>query len=140
MKTMTREIRFKAIYRTHDGQEIVRDWYFLDQSDNYFYIADSNTEKPDISEVIRVFQFTGLHDSKGTPIYEGDRIRYSYPDKVEELGYGRCEGIVTFENGCFVVKQEGFDYEGKGEKPSTLHEWLMDDDCEVVGEAIAVNK
>jgi hypothetical protein len=80
-------------------------------------------------------QFTGLHDSKGTPIYEGDRIGYSYPDKVEELGYVSCEGIVTFENGCFVVKQEGFDYEKADLPPFTLHEWLMDDDCEVVGES-----
>jgi len=135
MKTMTREIRFKAIYRTHDGQEIVRDWYFLDQSDNYFYIADSNTEKPDISEVIRVFQFSGLHDSKGTPIYEGDRIGYNPPDEAKELGYGSETGIVTFENGCFVVKQEGFDYEKADLPPFTLHEWLMDDDCEVVGES-----
>jgi len=81
-------------------------------------------------------RFTTLHDSKGTPIYEGDRIGYNPPDEAKELGYGSETGIVTFENGCFVVKQEGFDYKEAGFPPFTLHEWLMDDDCEVMGEKI----
>jgi hypothetical protein len=102
--------------------------------ENYHLTDETRYEfKKALEADAKLKRFSGLTDSKGTPIYEGDRIRYSYTDKAEELGYGRCEGIVTFENGCFVVKQEGFDYEKADLPPFTLHEWLMDDDCEVVG-------
>jgi hypothetical protein len=81
-------------------------------------------------------RFTTLHDSKGTPIYEGDRIGRRVYISAFDNGHFISGGIVTFENGCFVVKQEGFDYEKADLPPSTLHEWLMDDDCEVMGDKI----
>lgn len=75
---------------------------------------------------------SGLVDKNHDEIYERDIIRFKYEDKCEEKGYGYCEGIVVFKNGCFVVEQAGFDYR-PGYEPMTLHTWLKDNPCEIVG-------
>jgi uncharacterized phage protein (TIGR01671 family) len=78
-----------------------------------------------------VGHFTGLKDKNGREIFEGDLISFQYEDKLEEKGFGICEGIIVYENGCFLVKQKDFIY--TKENPISLNEWLSDNDCQIIG-------
>ena len=75
-------------------------------------------------------QYTGLN-CNDKRVYEGDTIRFRYEDNCEENGYGYISGVVEFENGCFVVKEPGYDYNPSC-PPQTLCEWLQDNPCEIV--------
>ena len=79
--------------------------------------------------------FTGLV-LRGKKLFEGDVIRFKYLDEIEEEGFGYVYGIITFENGCFVVKEPSFDnysWEKFQNRPFPLYDWLFDNDCEYVG-------
>ena len=66
----------------------------------------------------------------------GDVIQYRYPDKMEKFGYGVVEGVVVFENGCFVVKEIDFDgylWTDMDIRPQLLYDWLRDNPCKYTG-------
>ena len=78
-----------------------------------------------------VRMFTGMKDSEGNEIYDGDTIEFKYEDKNEESGFGVCRGKVEFEFGCFVVK-ENFTYRPEC-PPNLLCDWL-DEACVIIKE------
>lgn len=82
-----------------------------------------------------IMQFAGfaLDDCE---LYAKDIIRFKYEDRIEETGFGYCTGVIEFENGCFVVKEIGFehyDWNNEDQRPALLYDWLKDNDCEYVG-------
>jgi hypothetical protein len=74
-KSNTREIKFRYIWK-HDGTgEIRTKEYTLDD------IEHGKVEKPDFTirwNLIARLRFTGLKDSKGVEIFEGDIIKKNY--------------------------------------------------------------
>lgn len=78
---------------------------------------------------VQVIVMTGIKDFAGEDIAVGDRVEFEYADRNEPEGKGKCSGIVTFERGCFCVREDGFDYEGHDELPMTLYEWCKDERC-----------
>lgn len=134
-----RIIKYRAKLQGHEG------WVYgvpfnvygdKDKDNKYFdsiqHINEIGQIESDYIKSETLSQFTGLYDKNGKEIYDGDIIRFKYLDKHEESGFGYCSGVVTFENGCFVVKDPDFDY-GVGCHPMTLREWLTDDPCEIIG-------
>ena len=76
--------------------------------------------------------FTGMRDSKGKKLFNGDRISFTYDDRHEEYGYGVITGTIVFENAAFVVKEECFtkyDWRSESTRPALLWEWLQNDNC-----------
>ena len=76
---------------------------------------------------------TGLKIGK-TELLEGDTIQFKYKDRIEPGGFGYCTGIITFEKGCFVVKEPGFKYFWPNEstRPDLLYNWLRLNRCKIV--------
>lgn len=66
-------------------------------------------------------RFTGLKDSKGRKIFEGDLIKMKLEDSVEPEGFYWWEAEVKFVHGCWVLCQVGFDYSNKSLEDFT---WL----------------
>lgn len=75
-------------------------------------------------------RYSGQKDINNKEIFENFLIQFEYEDDCLPAGKGKCIGVVVFENGCFVVKEPGSNYEC--EKPLTLAEWL-EDECTIVG-------
>lgn len=102
---MTREIKFrgKAAGEWHYGH------LFAYQDANggtgsHFIIEQNGKEKPKQVQVIpdTVGQFTGAYDKNGTPIYEGDIVRFHiYARGVNEPEYQ--DGVIVFEDGRFFA-------------------------------------
>ena len=83
-----RQLKFRVYIREHGKFSHFRLNEF-DYSDRYLHQHD-----------IPVQQFTGLTDSKGIDIYEGDLLEFAYKDDGV-----KCVGEVTYSNkfACFIV-------------------------------------
>ena len=78
-----------------------------------------------------VIEYTGMN-LDDQPLFRGDVIQFKYYDNMEPSGFGICEGVIEFENGCYVVKHPDFKY-SEDSPPDTLYRWLKDEKCEKVG-------
>jgi uncharacterized phage protein (TIGR01671 family) len=123
---MNREIKFKAF---HIEEKIMGDVKTLtDQGAFVIGVAKGEDKLYDggksiilapedgrfcMHEEIHLLQFSGLYDSFNNPIYEGDIIKYNFDctetkedyDINEDLSFQEI-GVVEFEDGCFVMKNE----------------------------------
>ncbi len=87
---MTREIKFRAWDKKNNS------WY---ENCNNGLMIDGETGEVLRNEVcaeeneVILMQFTGLKDSKGVEIWEGDIVNY----------YGRSDLIVEFYNAHFII-------------------------------------
>ncbi|MFA5166572.1 MAG: YopX family protein [Candidatus Paceibacterota bacterium] len=103
-----REIKFRAydrkekkmipsvgFYDSDCGRILVEESYMLGGGETYnFYDFDVNTQQ----NRFELMQYTGLKDSTGKEIYEGDIVEY----ESEDDGY-TSKGMVAFNEGCFDV-------------------------------------
>ena len=123
-----REIKFRAWVDAYGTMEMVYSYCFLNKSDNHFYAVDLTNERPDISKIEQVMQFTGIKDSSGSEIYEGDINQhgevvifcnecngyqfalYDFPTK-EFIFCHNCEGNFMFQDGLSDIKIIGNIYE-----------------------------
>lgn len=111
---MAREIQFRAW--EHDQQKMCYGYQ------NYIADAEQNNYP--------LMQFTGICDNTGKEIFEGDVCREWLVDNMEDDGGFWWMAIVEFYNGCWTLKQIGFDYEKANEDPTLLH---SERNIEVIG-------
>jgi uncharacterized phage protein (TIGR01671 family) len=113
---MNREIKFRA---WDNSSMRYSEWYGLDE---FFYMCHEDV----------LMKYTGFKDVNGKEIYEGDVLQVTYIDVAEPTGVGVINSVVSFENGMFVCKDEGFDYEGKKEQPMSLYEWMKGEQVTII--------
>jgi len=70
-------------------------------------------------------RYTGFKLDK-KELYEGDIIGYEYDGEL-------ISGVITFEKGMFVVKEQGYYYEKNDRIPDTLYSWLTEEKCKLIG-------
>lgn len=103
---MTREIEFRGF----DGTK----WYYGDLEYNrktgvariHTYKEDGGYDRQHPVESDTVGQFTGQYDKNDKKIYEGDIVRWEYPDYDHCTGWrGTVKNVckVTFEYGSFRI-------------------------------------
>ncbi|PHD38216.1 YopX family protein, partial [Bacillus toyonensis] len=118
-----REIKFR--YFDTKRQEFITDYdvYFIDS--NCILAGDlDNPPVVDITKNVVVSQYTGLKDSKGNEIYEGDILKgpeYYEHQENQTMTYFNWE--VTYENCAFRL--DGISMEED-------YEWISAE-CEVIG-------
>lgn len=87
-----REIKFRA-WDEIRKQYLHFSKYRLTNEDKVIDI--SNSEDWRFKNDVILEQYTGFTDSVGKDIYEGDKVTMD--------GEGACNGVVTYEQGCFII-------------------------------------
>lgn len=85
-----REIKFRALYKSLNQMEYINDLYWFEENG-----VHSNNDYD-----YEIMQYTGLKDSTGKEIYEGDIITSNYHNDVYDYGF-ELTSLVEFRNGCF---------------------------------------
>lgn len=98
-----RQLKFKCWDRENQKMTIPRTLLtWINDCAEYEWQLKSN--QMDKFENFLWLQYTGLNDSEGIEIYEGDILNMII------INATITEGIVEFSNGCFVVKQSSGEY------------------------------
>lgn len=122
-----REILFRG-KRIDNGEWVYGNYAFTDVNGKKYFIFQN---KPLEHEVIpeTVGQYTGLTDTNGKKIFEGDILEFSedYDDKFGYPAINYCKCIVIYDESLLAWRIRGLDYEG------------LDDLCEYVDSEIIGN-
>lgn len=101
-----REIKFRAWYRTAGKMCIVESLQFAPNATNILVTDKSGAHYLLNADEAKIMQYTGLHDSNGKEIYEGDVLDCVNGDvKTSDKSFypGRCLGQVGFVGASFIV-------------------------------------
>ena len=108
-----REIKFRVWDKDAERMWDIETWHIADEYVDLIEPGKNIVERfwRKQSEII-LMQFTGLHDKNGRKIYEGDlfehRFGYTVFDDPPHAEMGTEYGVVTFDNGQFVVSTPGW--------------------------------
>lgn len=108
---MKREIKFRAWDK--------KDKVMVDVASINFWpdgvlsvLEDVDDAEPRLADSYELMEYTGLHDKNGREIYEGDlfehKFGYTVFDDPPYAEMGTEYGVVTFDNGQFVVSTPGW--------------------------------
>lgn len=107
---------------------------FLSQSSEYYHIGDVTGIPYTLNEILNkldrfvVQQWTGLKDSKGVDVYEGDIIERKTLTKTENHSYNYChcyEVIYSTDEASYILKY------GSGDDFVYLSDFI--DNLEIIG-------
>ncbi|QNO01321.1 hypothetical protein [Lactobacillus phage Lbab1] len=116
---MKREIKFRAWDKVHEcylydvqgAYDTLSGCVKYEDGEDADYDEDCFAGFLDNEQYI-VEQYTGLHDKNGREIYEGDlfehKFGYTVFDDPPHVEMGTEYGVVTFDNGQFVVSTPGW--------------------------------
>jgi uncharacterized phage protein (TIGR01671 family) len=127
---MNREIKFRAWMKYYEYEEkqvmLTADRLAFDQ---YDLLVNQLQDR----DVFIPMQFTGFIDKYGKEIYEGDIVRESIIDHMEEEGWFWSYSVVEFEMGCWILKEIGYDYSNYESLMDHIHLYDSTDVIEVCG-------
>jgi uncharacterized phage protein (TIGR01671 family) len=92
---MSREIKFRA-WHEYEGM-----------TTPYAYLNDSNGfNQAHISKPVVVMQYTGVKDSNGVEVYEGDIVKMNQHLYFTPPAVRTKHLLVTFDEGCFLATRK----------------------------------
>jgi uncharacterized phage protein (TIGR01671 family) len=101
-----RQIKFRAWDKKDKVMRFYPKWSTL-HSRTVLYFAEENdsyVDENDNDDRVELMQFTGLTDTDGKEIYEGDVVEWNiYPITSPK----RIRDVVSFGTGCFTVENLG---------------------------------